>query len=180
MAGNDPTEGTTNSFVMTQTNDATLIWLWSTNFTLTTRANGSGTVNVASGWYNAGTGVTVRATPIGAAHFFGWAGDTAGATINGTNITVNMSAAKSIVANFGLYLNVQAAGLDNSILYDPAPVVVVTNPTSHAAYTTTSQILNIGGKASNPVCEMARVEFSNDRGGSGVCTGTTNWSLMRT
>jgi hypothetical protein len=248
MTGNAPASGTTNSFPMTQTNNATLTWLWRTNFWLATHASGSGTVNVASDWYSPGTSVTVRAAPIGTSRFFGWAGDTAGATISGTNITVRMTSTKSITANFGLYLNVQAAGLNNSTqkinvavtpndysnkaagitpfvrcygegsvvglsapgtlaggwkftgwagvdtqtgtnatvtmlsntvvraLYDPASVVVITNPTLSAAYKTTNQILNIRGTASNSICSITSVEYSNNRGGSDVCTGTTNWS----
>ena len=102
MTGNIPASGTTNSFVMTQTNNAVLTWLWKTNFWLATHASGSGTVTVASGWYNAGTSVTIKATSIGKSFFIGWAGDTNGATISGPSITVKMSSAKSITANFGL------------------------------------------------------------------------------
>jgi hypothetical protein len=247
MTGNAPVSGTTNSFAMTQTNSAALDWLWSTNFWLAAHASGSGAVDVTGGWYSVGTNVTVKATSIGNSRFFGWAGDTNGATINGSNITVRMTSAKSITANFGLYLTVQAAGLNGSTqkiniavtpndysnnasgttpfvrcygagsvvglsapgtlaggwkfadwtgvdtqtgtnatvtmlsnmvvraLYDPAPVVVITNPTLSTTYTTTNRILNIRGRASSPVCGIARVEFSSDRSGSGLCTGTTNW-----
>jgi hypothetical protein len=210
--------------------------------------SGHGSLDVSNGWYNSGTSVMVRATPTGSSRFFGWAGDTNGATISGSNITVRMTSAKSITANFGVYLSVQAAGLNGSTqkiniavtpndysnkaagttpfvrcygegsvvglgapgtlaggwkfadwtgvdtqtgtnatvtmlsntvvraLYDPAPVVVITNPTLSATYTTTNRILNIRGRASSPVCGIARVEFSSGRGGSGVCTGTTNWN----
>jgi subtilase family serine protease len=248
MTGNVPTGGTTNSFWMTQTNNATLTWLWRTNFLLTTHASGSGTVDNAGGWYASGSNVTITASPVSPYRFGAWSGDTNGATISGSNITIRMTSAKSITANFGVYLSVQAAGLNGSTqkiniavtpndysnnasgttpfvrcygegsvvglsapgtlaggwkfadwtgvdtqigtnatvtmlsntvvraLYDPAPVVVITNPTSSATYATTNKILNIRGKASNAVCSIARVEFSSDRGGSGVCTGTTNWS----
>ncbi len=247
MTGNAPVSGATNSFSMTQTNNATLKWLWRTNFWLATQAAGSGTVNITSGWYNPGTSVTIRAKANARSHFYGWSGDTNGATISGTNITVKMTSAKSIVANFGLYLNLQAAGLNNSTReinialtpkdysnkatgttpfircyrdettigfsaprtltggwkftgwtgvdsqtgtnatltimsntvvhawYDPAPVVVITNPTSHSTYTATNKMLTIMGRASNQ-CGIVSVAFSNDRSVSGICTGTTNWS----
>jgi len=248
MTGNIPASGATNNFEMTQTNNATLNWLWNTNFLLTTQASGSGTVDVVGGWYNVGSNVTIHASPFGTSRFFGWAGDTAGSTIRGTNITVKMTSAKSVTANFGLYLNVQALGLNNSTqkiniavtpndysnkaagttpfarcyaeqsvvslaapsvlhggwkftgwtgvdsqagtnatlsllsntvvraLYDPAPIVTITNPTSHSLYATTSQVLTIMGKASNPVCAIDHVVFSNNRSSGGTCIGTTNWS----
>jgi hypothetical protein len=121
MTGNTPASGTSNSFVMTQTNNATLTWLWKTNFWLATHTSGSGTVNVASGWYNAGTSVMVRATPIGTSRFFGWAGDTAGATISGSNITVRMTSAKSITASFWVYFS-KYRGLSSLMLLEGAVV----------------------------------------------------------
>jgi hypothetical protein len=247
MTGNAPVSDSMNSFTMTQTNNAVLSWLWRTNFLLATYPSGSGTVSVATGWYGGGTNITIRATPFWYSHFFGWAGDTTGATINGTNITVKMTSAKTITAQFGAYLGVQAAGLDNSTqkiniavtpndysnkaagttpftrcyaensvvqlsapatlaggwnfawwsgvnsqsgtnatvtvksntivraLYDPASVVVITNPTAGAAYTTTNRILNIRGIASNSVSGIDHVIYSNNRGGSDLCTGTETW-----
>jgi len=60
--------------------------------------------------------------------------------------------------------------------YDPAPTITITNPTSSSTYTATNQVLNaIMGRASNQ-CGIVSVQFSDNRGGSGQCTGTTNWS----
>jgi hypothetical protein len=61
-------------------------------------------------------------------------------------------------------------------LYDPAPVVTITGPTSAAAYTTTNHMVNIAGKASSTACDIVRVDFSNNRSANGTCVGTTNWS----
>lgn len=58
---------------------------------------------------------------------------------------------------------------------EPLPVITITNPTKYATYVTTNHMLNIRGTASNQ-CAIARVEFSNNRGERGVCTGTNNWS----
>jgi hypothetical protein len=55
------------------------------------------------------------------------------------------------------------------------PTVVITTPTSNATYSTSSSPISIGGTASDNV-GVAQITWSNDRGGSGTATGTTNWS----
>jgi hypothetical protein len=246
--GSVPASGNgTNTGPFLLVNNSSILWLWITNYRLTTLTSGSGFVNVGSGLYAAGASVTIRATPLGSARFFGWAGDLAGASISGSNITVKMTSARSIRANFGLNLSVQAAGLDGSsktatigvapndyfnrasgatpftfayaegstvalaapltlaggwrlsgwagvdtqsgsnatvtlmsntvvrALYGPAPVVVITNPTTSASLTTTNRTLDIRGRASNR-CDIVRVEVSSTRSGTWPCTGTTNWT----
>jgi hypothetical protein len=56
-----------------------------------------------------------------------------------------------------------------------APVVTVTGPTSAAAYTSTASTVSLAGTASDQV-GVTQVTWSNDRGGSGTATGTTNWT----
>ncbi|MHC4663646.1 MAG: RCC1 domain-containing protein, partial [Planctomycetota bacterium] len=55
------------------------------------------------------------------------------------------------------------------------PVITITSPTSDPTYETSSSPLNIGGTASDNI-GVTSVTWSNDRGGSGTCTGTTSWS----
>lgn len=71
----------------------------STNYTLTTAANGSGTVsmNPAGGTYAAGTEVTVTANPASGWQFSGWSGDLSGST---NPATITMGSDKAITANF--------------------------------------------------------------------------------
>jgi hypothetical protein len=59
------------------------------------------------------------------------------------------------------------------------PVVGITTPTSAASYSTTASTVTLGGVASDNA-GVTQVSWSNDRGGSGVATGTTNWSAVVT
>src|SRR5262249_60241037 len=56
-----------------------------------------------------------------------------------------------------------------------APTVVITSPTSASTYTTTSNVLTLGGTAADNV-GITQVTWANSQGGSGPATGTTNWT----
>ena len=56
------------------------------------------------------------------------------------------------------------------------PSITITSPTSGSSYTSSSASLNISGTASDNV-GVTTVTWSNDRGGSGTASGTTNWSV---
>ncbi len=55
------------------------------------------------------------------------------------------------------------------------PTVRITAPTSDSTYTTGQSQLNIGGTASDNVA-VTSVRWTNSRGGSGNCSGTSSWS----
>jgi len=55
------------------------------------------------------------------------------------------------------------------------PTVTITSPTSGTTYTASSSSLTIAGTASDNV-GVTQVTWTNDRGGSGTCSGTTSWS----
>ncbi|MHC4950744.1 MAG: Ig-like domain-containing protein, partial [Planctomycetota bacterium] len=55
------------------------------------------------------------------------------------------------------------------------PTVTITSPTSDPTYNVNNSNFNISGSASDDV-GVVSVSWSNDRGGSGSCTGTTSWS----
>lgn len=57
--------------------------------------------------------------------------------------------------------------------YTP-PVVTITSPTSADTYDTSSDTISIAGTAS--ASEGSSITWSNDRGGSGSCTGIDSWS----
>jgi len=57
-----------------------------------------------------------------------------------------------------------------------SPVITITDPTSSETYQTSSGTLTIAGTAADNV-EVARVTWTNDRGGSGTATGTTSWAI---
>ena len=56
------------------------------------------------------------------------------------------------------------------------PTVSITSPTKSATYKTTKPTINISGTASDNIGIVSAI-WRNDRGGSGECTGTTNWSV---
>ena len=57
-----------------------------------------------------------------------------------------------------------------------APVVTITGPTSASTYTTSSSSMTLSGSASDNV-NVTQVTWTNNRGGSGIATGTTTWSV---
>src|SRR3990170_3161062 len=56
------------------------------------------------------------------------------------------------------------------------PTVAITSPTSNPTYITGSNGLTLGGTASDDV-GVTQVTWTNDRGGSGPATGTTDWTV---
>ena len=57
-----------------------------------------------------------------------------------------------------------------------APTISITAPTTSTTYATSSATLNVSGTAADGV-GVTQVSWSNDRGGSGVATGTASWSI---
>lgn len=74
---------------------------FTTQYQLTVAASGGGTVSISSGtsgdFYNSGTGLTLTPVPNPGKMFSSWSGDASGST---NPLSVTMSAAKSITANF--------------------------------------------------------------------------------
>ena len=56
------------------------------------------------------------------------------------------------------------------------PSIVISSPTSGAAYSTANSSLNISGSASGPA-GVSQVAWNCDRCGTGVASGTTSWSV---
>ncbi|MEI6970209.1 MAG: S8 family serine peptidase [bacterium] len=99
MTGNAPAAGSGTNVTIILTNNATLTWLWSTNYWLDTGTNGNGAVDVADSWKGAGSNVTVLASPGLHSHFAGWTGDTQGDT-NNVQMTVVMAGTRRVTAGF--------------------------------------------------------------------------------
>jgi hypothetical protein len=55
------------------------------------------------------------------------------------------------------------------------PSVGITAPTSAGSYSTAVSTVNLGGVAADNI-GVTQVNWSNDRGGSGVAGGTTSWN----
>ena len=56
------------------------------------------------------------------------------------------------------------------------PTITITGPTSGSTYSTSSTAMPLSGTASDNV-GVTQVTWVNDRGGNGVASGTTNWSV---
>src|SRR5688572_767280 len=56
------------------------------------------------------------------------------------------------------------------------PTVAIATPTTAATYATTSSTITLTGSAGDNV-GVTQVRWTNDRGGSGVASGTNSWSI---
>jgi len=66
--------------------------------------------------------------------------------------------------------------LNVTYLDSAAPVVTITSPTTGDTYANLFSTVMLAGSASDDV-GVASVSWSNDRGGAGVASGTSNWSV---
>ncbi len=57
------------------------------------------------------------------------------------------------------------------------PLVVISQPTSDPGFATMQPSVDIGGSASGGV-DIASVVWQNNRGGSGICSGTNSWTAF--
>lgn len=97
LSGENPQSGSGRLATLTMLGDATLTWLYQTQYRLETRAVGDGIVSVPSSWHDAGSVVVIQAQPDAGATFEGWSGDTSGAQINGDTLSLSMDAARGPV-----------------------------------------------------------------------------------
>ncbi len=101
--GSAPKTGAaTNTGPFTLTNATKIVWQWRTNVWLETAAGDGGAVSVASGWQRRGSNVAVRALPAAGFKFARWSGASASTA---AAITVGMTSAKSLAAEFAIATN---------------------------------------------------------------------------
>lgn len=105
LTGNAPASGTTNTMIMTHTNNASLTWLWKTQYSLTLTAGLNGTVSASNVWWDAGTMATATATPATHFHFNIWTG-TLSSAVNPLPVLMNVP--QNIVALFDANLATNA------------------------------------------------------------------------
>jgi hypothetical protein len=127
-------------------------------------------------------GGTVTGTITTSAPFSVVSGASFTLTGTGATHTATVRFAPVVAAAVTANLTVSAGGssvsrvLSGTGLADAtAPTVAITTPTSAGTFTTTSASINIGGTASDNIA-VTQVTWTNNRGGSGTATGTTNWS----
>jgi uncharacterized protein (TIGR03790 family) len=98
LLDHDPASGSAAHFEMAVTNDATLTWLWATNYRLEPTAGDHGSINVSDSWQPAGSITQLTVTAALYYHFTHWSGD-----VSSTNnpLVLRMDAPQSVHANFG-------------------------------------------------------------------------------
>ncbi|NUO09234.1 MAG: hypothetical protein HUU08_11230 [Candidatus Brocadia sp.] len=73
--------------------------------------------------------------------------------------------------------NVSTTASDSITLDTTVPIIAITNPTSEAIYTTTNNTINLNGSASDETSDISSVTWNNSRGGNGIASGTTSWTI---
>jgi hypothetical protein len=95
----------------------------------------------------------------------------------GTNtITVQARDAAGNLANDVLTVTRSTSATEGATGDKTPPIVTIAGPTSASTYATTSTSMALSGTSSDNV-GVTQVTWANDRGGSGVASGTTNWSV---
>jgi hypothetical protein len=105
MTDNEPLSGSATNFTMTLTNDATLAWLWTTNYWLDTAAGPNGSVNVPDSWQPAGATTQITAAADLYYEFADWTGSVAETN---NPLELLMDAPQSVQANFAALLATNA------------------------------------------------------------------------
>jgi len=97
LSGNVPASGSTNTMIMTHTNNAVLTWLWKTQYSLTLTSGVHGVASASNNWWDAGAIATATATPDIYYHFNMWTG-TVSSTTN--PLSVLMTGPQNVVSLF--------------------------------------------------------------------------------
>ncbi len=98
-----PYNGTTTNFSMTFTNDATLTWLWRTNYFFTRTAGANGQITGATnGWYTNGHVLQITAIPETNYFFWQWTGDVPAPIATNSTIDLTMDRVRGVTALFSL------------------------------------------------------------------------------
>jgi uncharacterized repeat protein (TIGR02543 family) len=101
VAGNAFTLAGPTHVILTLTNNATLTWLWTTNFWFGRAAGLNGTVSGSTnGWYAAGSRVSIAATGDNAYRFSTWTGDVPAEHALDNPLALSLDHARAVVAQF--------------------------------------------------------------------------------
>ncbi len=97
LSNHEPASGSSTNFTMVVTNNATLVWRWSTNYWLETAADPNGSVVPSNSWQPAGLPAAITAIPDPYYHFTHWTN-----SASGTNnpFALIMDVPKSVRAHF--------------------------------------------------------------------------------
>jgi hypothetical protein len=90
VAGNAYTSLASTNVTLTLTNNATLTWIWTTNYWITLSNSGPGTVSFTNGWLAASLRTNVTAQSSNYYHFVTWTG-TVNSVSNPLSLTINQA-----------------------------------------------------------------------------------------
>ncbi|HMP74074.1 MAG TPA: choice-of-anchor Q domain-containing protein, partial [Kiritimatiellia bacterium] len=97
MTGHEPASGADAELVFAVTNNATLTWLWTTQYWLQVQSGPNGSVDPGDGWQAAGATVDLTALPDLYYALDQWSGDASG---DANPLPLLMSGARSVSASF--------------------------------------------------------------------------------
>ena len=103
------------------------------------------------------------------------AGATQTVTVRFTPTTVAPATANVTFTAAGDNISRVVTGVGINLSDTTPPSVTITSPQGPTAYSTSSSRIALAGTASDNV-GVTQVTWSNNRGGSGTATGTTNWT----
>lgn len=141
-------------------------------FAAQSQAVGTGTLSKASGWYPAGTNLTVTAVSGVNSEFGGWLGDTNGATITDTQIVFTVDAPHSITGVFSHILwDIEALAVVNGAI-SPTGITQVPQ-SSNQTYTITP---DVNYHIVDVEVDGSSIGVTNSYTFSGVSTSHTIWA----
>ena len=88
----------TGNFVVNS--DSSVTWLWATQYWLSVSTSGAGMIDVADGWFNSGSNITLVATPASGQQFSRWYGDIGAADPALSTLNLIMDRPRNITAAF--------------------------------------------------------------------------------
>lgn len=100
VTGNTFTIVSPTNVTLTITNNATLVWLWQTQYRLNLFTNGAGQVTGAVAWFYDSSNAILSALAAPDWRFASWSGDTNGCYIAGTDLTAPMTRSRNLTATF--------------------------------------------------------------------------------
>jgi uncharacterized delta-60 repeat protein len=109
LATNGQASGATTTVEMMLTNNATLTWLWTTNYWFQREAGADGSVSGdTNGWYSRDSQMTVTATGDNTHRLAYWAGDVPAGHTNDNPLILTMDTARFVTAHFTIITLVDA------------------------------------------------------------------------
>ncbi len=124
--GVTPGVGVGASTVFVMTNDATLSWLWQTQYWFEAEAQAGGQVSASNGWYAAGSTATATATALSGFHFSHWIGDVPSGSETTTPLAVAMDRPRAVEARYAVDTNSVVVSHDCAGYYSPGSGTLVT------------------------------------------------------